>query len=60
MSAGYTSYKCKWTELQQELLSVAGSPVSMLSSFLVGRALEQDYVPGTFDYNMMINFSNSF
>ena len=62
MSEGYTiltSAISKWTELQQQSLSVAGSPVTRLSPFLAGRALKQGYVARTFDYNMMINYSNT-
>ena len=57
-----TSAISKWAELQQQSLCVAGIalfPMLPPSPFLVGRALEQGYVAGTFDYNMMINYSNS-
>ena len=60
MSDGYTSYKCYKQEVTTAIVEcIAGNPIAMLSPFLAGRALEQGYVARTFDYNMMINYSNS-
>ena len=56
-----TSAISKWAELQQQLLCVTGIALFPMlpPPFLAWRALERGYVAGTFDYNMMINYSNS-